>query len=42
MLNQMNIKDFTKAELIDIIEGLNDIIHGRVYTNEEVKKILGI
>jgi len=34
------LEDFSKEDLIHIIEGLQDIIAGRTYTHKEVGKIL--
>ena len=36
-----SFRDFTKKELIEIIQGLLDIQHGRIYTNKQVKRKLG-
>lgn len=34
------LNDFTKKELIEIISGLLDVIHGRTITSEELSKKL--
>jgi len=34
------LNDFTKKELIEIISGLLDVIHGRTITSEELSKRL--
>jgi len=36
----MNINDLTKKELIDIINGMSDILQGKTLTHKKVKKRL--
>jgi len=40
MNEHLELEDFTKEELINIIKGLQDIIAGRVYTHKEVGEML--
>ncbi|MGH7885676.1 MAG: hypothetical protein ACRENO_08290 [Thermodesulfobacteriota bacterium] len=39
-MRHAGLKSMSKVELIDIIEGLLDVIHGRIYTNEKVKRLI--
>jgi len=34
------LDEYTKKELIDLVHGLCDVISGRVYSHEQVKKRL--